>query len=132
VAQLEHIDAIEKRLWNGADTLRANSNYAGERDHPVGHLRKEMFPEPPAPENEVLGLAAGAEHPLAATETHDELGPAVPTGNTGEAVLEDPALEKPRYNGPTMHSPLRNRNSIVGRNGLRLINENRHTIRASR
>lgn len=29
MAQLEHIEAIEKRLWNAADTLRANSNYAG-------------------------------------------------------------------------------------------------------
>jgi len=28
VAQLEHIEAIEKRLWGTADTLRANSNYA--------------------------------------------------------------------------------------------------------
>ena len=28
LAQLEHIEAIEKRLWNAADTLRANSNYA--------------------------------------------------------------------------------------------------------
>jgi type I restriction enzyme M protein len=28
VAQLEHIEAIEKRLWRAADTLRANSNYA--------------------------------------------------------------------------------------------------------
>jgi len=28
VTQLEHIEAIEKRLWNAADTLRANSNYA--------------------------------------------------------------------------------------------------------
>ncbi len=27
--QLEHIEAIEKRLWSAADTLRANSNYAG-------------------------------------------------------------------------------------------------------
>ncbi|MBC7365262.1 MAG: N-6 DNA methylase, partial [Undibacterium sp.] len=26
--QLENIDAIEKRLWNAADNLRANSNYA--------------------------------------------------------------------------------------------------------
>ncbi len=26
--QLEHMEAIEKRLWNAADTLRANSNYA--------------------------------------------------------------------------------------------------------
>ena len=26
--QLEHIEAIEKRLWEAADTLRANSNYA--------------------------------------------------------------------------------------------------------
>jgi len=26
--QLEYIEAIEKRLWNAADTLRANSNYA--------------------------------------------------------------------------------------------------------
>lgn len=28
MAQLEHTEAIEKRLWNAADTLRANSNYA--------------------------------------------------------------------------------------------------------
>jgi len=28
MAQLEHIESIEKRLWNAADTLRANSNYA--------------------------------------------------------------------------------------------------------
>jgi len=28
MAQLEHIEAIDKRLWNAADTLRANSNYA--------------------------------------------------------------------------------------------------------
>ena len=28
MAQLENIEAIEKRLWNAADTLRANSNYA--------------------------------------------------------------------------------------------------------
>jgi type I restriction enzyme M protein len=26
--QLEHIEAIEKRLWSAADTQRANSNYA--------------------------------------------------------------------------------------------------------
>ena len=26
--QLEHIDAIERRLWSAADTLRANSQYA--------------------------------------------------------------------------------------------------------
>lgn len=28
MAQLEHIEAIEKRLWSAADTLRANSEYA--------------------------------------------------------------------------------------------------------
>lgn len=28
VAQLERIEAIEKRLWSAADTLRANSKYA--------------------------------------------------------------------------------------------------------
>ena len=28
MTQLEHIEAIEKRLWMAADTLRANSNYA--------------------------------------------------------------------------------------------------------
>ena len=28
MAQLENIEAIEKRLWQAADTLRANSNYA--------------------------------------------------------------------------------------------------------
>ena len=28
MAQLEHIEAIEKRLCNASDTLRANSTYA--------------------------------------------------------------------------------------------------------
>lgn len=28
MAQLEHIEVIEKRLWTAADTMRANSNYA--------------------------------------------------------------------------------------------------------
>ncbi|HRV71696.1 MAG TPA: N-6 DNA methylase, partial [Thermovirgaceae bacterium] len=28
MAQLEHIEAIEKRLWSAADTLRSNSNFA--------------------------------------------------------------------------------------------------------
>lgn len=28
MAQLEHIEAIEKRLWSAADNLRANSTYA--------------------------------------------------------------------------------------------------------
>lgn len=28
MAQLEHIEVIEKRLWSAADTLRANSNFA--------------------------------------------------------------------------------------------------------
>ncbi len=28
MSQLEHLDAIEKRLWSAADNLRANSNYA--------------------------------------------------------------------------------------------------------
>ena len=28
MAQLEHIEAIKKRLWSAADTLRANSSYA--------------------------------------------------------------------------------------------------------
>lgn len=28
MAQLEHIEAIEKRLWTAADTMRSNSNYA--------------------------------------------------------------------------------------------------------
>lgn len=28
MAQLENIEAIERRLWNAADNLRANSNYA--------------------------------------------------------------------------------------------------------
>lgn len=29
--QLEHIEAIEKRLWSAADTLRAKFNYAGNK-----------------------------------------------------------------------------------------------------
>jgi len=29
MSQLENIEATEKRLWASADTLRANSNYAG-------------------------------------------------------------------------------------------------------
>lgn len=31
MAQLENIEAIEKRLWGAADTLRANSNYASNQ-----------------------------------------------------------------------------------------------------
>lgn len=31
MAQLEHIEAIEKRLWSAADTLRANSNFASNQ-----------------------------------------------------------------------------------------------------
>lgn len=31
MAQLEHIEAIEKRLWSAADTLRANSNLASNQ-----------------------------------------------------------------------------------------------------
>ena len=30
MAQLENIEAIGKRLWNAADNLRANSNYASQ------------------------------------------------------------------------------------------------------
>lgn len=41
--QLEHIEAIEKSLWNAADTLRSNSNYASnEYFMPVmGHWREK-------------------------------------------------------------------------------------------
>ena len=35
--QLEHIEAIERRLWSAADTLRANSNYASNEYCPAGH-----------------------------------------------------------------------------------------------
>jgi type I restriction enzyme M protein len=28
MAQLENIEALEKRLWNAVDTRRTNSNYA--------------------------------------------------------------------------------------------------------
>ena len=31
MAQLENIEAIEKRLWSAADTLRANSNFASNQ-----------------------------------------------------------------------------------------------------
>ena len=31
MAQLEHIEAIEKRLWGAADTLRANSSLASNQ-----------------------------------------------------------------------------------------------------
>jgi arylsulfatase len=50
--QLEHIEAIEKRLWTAADTLRANSNYASngwpgaknKLNMPVIHnLRRDPF-----------------------------------------------------------------------------------------
>jgi type I restriction enzyme M protein len=32
LSQLEYIEAIEKRLWSAADTLRANSNYASNEN----------------------------------------------------------------------------------------------------
>jgi len=41
MAQLEHIEAIEKRLWTAADTLRANAAYASnEYSFPVMGLVK--------------------------------------------------------------------------------------------
>ena len=33
MAQLEHIEAIERRLWTAADTLRANSRHVRHRPH---------------------------------------------------------------------------------------------------
>lgn len=50
MAQLEHIEAIEKRLWGAADTLRANSNYAGngalkkavDRLAPLGETSRDL------------------------------------------------------------------------------------------
>ena len=43
--QLEHIEAIEKSLWNAADTLRSNSNYASnEYFMPVMGLIDRMDP----------------------------------------------------------------------------------------
>ena len=40
--QLQGIEAIEKRLWNAADTLRTNSNYASnEYFMPVNWREKE-------------------------------------------------------------------------------------------
>ncbi len=42
MAQLEHIEVIEKRLWSAADTLRANSNCArNEYFLPVFDLLKK-------------------------------------------------------------------------------------------
>ena len=32
MSQLEHIEAIEKRLWSAADTLCANSSYVSNED----------------------------------------------------------------------------------------------------
>jgi type I restriction enzyme M protein len=40
MAQLENIEAIEKRLWSAADQLRANSNYASnEYFLPISQMR---------------------------------------------------------------------------------------------
>jgi len=36
MAHLEHIEAIERRLWNTAGTLLANSNYASNEYFLVG------------------------------------------------------------------------------------------------
>ncbi|MDT4328650.1 type I restriction-modification system subunit M N-terminal domain-containing protein [Methylomonas sp. MS20] len=33
MAQLENIEAIEKRLWKAADTLRSNSELAGNEEY---------------------------------------------------------------------------------------------------
>ena len=40
MAQLEHIEAIERRLWGAADQLRANSNYASNEVPP---RRRELI-----------------------------------------------------------------------------------------
>ncbi len=40
---LEHSEAIKKRLWHAADTLRANSNYAqGGHDVPESVIRRRF------------------------------------------------------------------------------------------
>ena len=45
MAQLENIEAIEKRLWGSADNLRANSNYASnEYFMPVMGLIFQLVP----------------------------------------------------------------------------------------
>jgi len=42
MSRLQGIEAIEKRLWNSADTLRTNSNYASnEYFMPVNWREKE-------------------------------------------------------------------------------------------
>ena len=45
MSQLENIEAIEKRLWSAADTLRANSNYASNEYFMVLYLnaRKQLI-----------------------------------------------------------------------------------------
>jgi hypothetical protein len=75
----------------------------GEGDHPVGNLRKKMLPQPLAPENKTLRLAAGAEHSSATTESHREFAPAILTDDPGEAILENAALQKPG-DGPLHHA----------------------------
>ena len=43
MAQLQNIEAIEKRLWSAADNLRANSNYASNGYSCVWTLSSSMF-----------------------------------------------------------------------------------------
>ena len=46
--QLEHIEAIEKRLWSAADNLRANSNYASNEYFLFRHVYRD-YPTLPSP-----------------------------------------------------------------------------------
>ena len=43
MAQLENIEAIEKRLWKSADTLRANSELAREHAIKPLSMRQSML-----------------------------------------------------------------------------------------
>lgn len=42
MAQLENIEAIERRLWGSADNLRANSNYKSPREFRSDSLMKRV------------------------------------------------------------------------------------------
>lgn len=46
MSQLEHIEAIEKRLWSAADNPRANSNYASGADRAQTAQSRRQDPRP--------------------------------------------------------------------------------------
>jgi hypothetical protein len=66
----------------------------------MGNGIEKFMVEPVGPDLEPLGVAGGAEKPRFATESDQELGPAVVAADAGEAALQEAAIEELLHRPP--------------------------------